>query len=411
MAEALPLTEMQLRAQISKKWHTYPPDVLPMWLADMDFQPAAAIRSVVLEAAESAQFTYPLDAEHRGVAQTFAARMRARFGWEAGADQVAVIADLVQGLTTSVLAFSEPEDGVIVFSPIYPPFMRSIRVSGRKVVDVPLLEETDGFVIDFDLLEQQAARPDVTLMLLCNPHNPTGRVFTDIELRRVSDIAAEHGIVVVSDEVHADLVYAPHRHTVFATVSAAPTVTLQSATKSFNIAGLRCGVMHFGSEPLHRRFLDVFPDRALGRVSGLAAAATVAAWSGGDEWLGDALETLEANRRQVFQWVSDQHPNVRAHVPEGTYFAWLHFTRIPAGVSTAHDFLLQSARVALQAGQDFGVPYTSWARLNFATSPRILRKALNRMTAALPNPLTGHARSSQPGPPDNGTPQREARTS
>ncbi|MEO3886660.1 aminotransferase class I/II-fold pyridoxal phosphate-dependent enzyme [Nonomuraea sp. B5E05] len=389
MAEELALPEIQLRAQISKKWHAYAPDVLPMWLADMDFRPAEAVRSAVLEAAQSGQFTYPLDAEHRGVAQAFAARMRDRFGWEAGADRVAVLADLVQGLTTSVMAFSEPGDGVVIFSPIYPPFMRSIEVSGRKVVDVPLAEEADGFVIDFDLLEQQAARPDVTLMLLCNPHNPTGRVFTDAELRRVSGIAVEHGIVVVSDEVHADLVYAPHRHTVFATVAEAPTVTLQSATKAFNIGGLRCALMHFGSEPLRQRFLEVFPDRTLGRVSGLAAAATVAAWSGGDAWLGDVLETLEANRRQVFQWVS-HHPSVRAHMPEGTYFAWLHFAQLPAGASSAHEFLLRSAHVALHAGQDFGTPYTSWARLNFATSPRILRKALNRMTAAMPTPLTGH---------------------
>ncbi|MEO3795375.1 aminotransferase class I/II-fold pyridoxal phosphate-dependent enzyme [Nonomuraea sp. B10E15] len=408
MAEELALPEVELRARISKKWHAYPPDVLPLWLADMDFRPAEAVRSAVLEAAEAGQFTYPLDAEHRGVAQAFAARMRDRFGWEAGADRVAVLADLVQGLTTSVMAFSEPGDGVVIFSPIYPPFMRSIEVSGRKVVDVPLAEEADGFVIDFDLLEQQAARPDVTLMLLCHPHNPTGRVFTDAELRRVSGIAAEHGIVVVSDEVHADLVYAPHRHTVFATVSEAPTVTLQSATKAFNIGGLRCGLMHFGSEPLHRRFLEVFPDRSLGRVSGLAAAATVAAWSGGDAWLGDVLETLEANRRQVFQWVSN-HPSVRAHMPEGTYFAWLHFARLPANVTSAQEFLLRSAHVALHAGQEFGAPYTSWARLNFATSPRILRKALNRMTAAMPAPLIGHP--ARPCPPDNnGTPLRETRT-
>ncbi|SPT63763.1 MalY/PatB family protein [Actinomadura madurae] len=382
----LELAEATLRGRGGKKWRTYADDVLPMWLADMDFQPAEAVRRAVLETARAGTFTYPLDAEHRGVGEAFAARMRARFGWEARADRTAVIADLVQGLTATVMAYSEPGDGVILFSPIYPPFVRSVEVSGRKVADVPMVDGPGGFAIDFDLLRRQAARPDVRLMLLCNPHNPTGRVFTAEELRRLSEVALEHGVVVVSDEVHADLVYAPHAHTVFSTVaqdSGATTVTLQSATKAFNLGGLRCAVVHFGSEPLRRRFTATFPDRVLGRVSGVAAAATIAAWTDADGWLGGVLEILELNRSTVFDWVAARPSHVHAHMPEGTYFAWLDFTRLPPGGASAHEHLLKTARLALQAGEDFAASCPTWARLNFATSPLILAEALDRMEAAL----------------------------
>ncbi|SNR56296.1 MalY/PatB family protein [Actinomadura mexicana] len=384
MAE-LELSESRLRAHGGKKWRTYADDVLPMWLADMDFQPAEAVRRAVLEPAIEGAFTYPFDAEHRGVAEAFAARMRTRFGWEAGADRTAVVADLVQGLTATVLAYSEPGDGVIIFSPIYPPFVRSVEVSGRRVADVPMIDAPGGFAIDFDLLRRQAARPDVRLMLLCNPHNPTGRVFTGEELRQVSEVAHDHGVVVVSDEVHADLVYAPHRHVVFSTVAqdACATVTLQSATKAFNLGGLRCAVVHFGSERLRERFTTTFPDRVLGRVSGVSAAATAAAWNDGDAWLSAVLEILELNRRAVFEWVTANQGAVHAHMPEGTYFAWLDFRRLPPGGGSAHEHLLKSARVALQAGEDFADSCSSWARLNFATSPLILAEALNRMDAAL----------------------------
>jgi cystathionine beta-lyase len=385
MAE-LELTEAQLRTRGGKKWCTYADDVLPMWLADMDFQPAEAVRRAVLGPTIEGAFTYPFDAEHHAVAEAFAARMRTRFGWEADADRTAVIADLVQGLTATVLAYSEPGDGVIVFSPIYPPFVRSVQVTGRRVADVPMVDAPGGFAIDIDLLRRQAARPDVRLMLLCNPHNPTGRVFTAEELRQVSEVALEHGVLVVSDEVHADLVYAPHRHTVFSTVAqdagAAP-VTLQSATKAFNLGGLRCAVVHFGSERLRERFIATFPDRVLGRVSGVSAAATAAAWNEGDAWLSAALEILELNRRTVFEWVTAHQADIHAHMPEGTYFAWLDFKRLPPGGGSAHEYLLKTARVALQAGEDFAASCPSWARLNFATSPLILAEALNRMDAAL----------------------------
>lgn len=380
------LTEAHLRAHGGKKWRAYADDVIPMWLADMDFRPAEAVSRVVLEAARAGAFTYPFDAEHRGVAGAFTARMRDRFGWEAAIDRTAVIADLVQGLTATVMAYSELGDGVIVFSPIYPPFVRSVRASGRTVADVPMVDGPDGFTIDFDLLRRQAARPDVRLMLLCNPHNPTGRVFTTEELRQLSEVALEHGITVVSDEVHADLLYAPYRHTVFSTMardSGATTVTLQSATKAFNLGGLRCAVVHFGSEGLRQRFTATFPDRVLGRVSGVSAAATIAAWTSGNEWLSAVLEILELNRRTVFEWVAAHRPDVRAHMPEGTYFAWLDFTRLPPGGGSAHEHLLKTARVALQAGEDFADCCTSWARLNFATSPRILAEALDRLEAAL----------------------------
>ncbi|HET6742022.1 MAG TPA: aminotransferase class I/II-fold pyridoxal phosphate-dependent enzyme, partial [Kribbella sp.] len=187
-----------------------------------------------------------------------------------------------------------------------------------------------------------------------------------------------------SDEIHAELVHAPRRHSVTAMVSptaASRTVTLQSATKAFNLGGLRCGFVHFGSEELQRQFDRVIPDRLLGRVSGVSVAATVAAWLDGDDWLSQILHQLAVNRDRVTQWVAAQDGRVQAHVPEATYFSWMRLNGF--GNEPAADALLRSGRVALHPGQQFAPDCSSWVRLNFATAPGILDDVLVRVSTAL----------------------------
>lgn len=378
------LSVAELRGRGGKKWHTYGEDVLPAWIADMDFRPADAVREAVLDIARAGDFTYRPDTMLRLAADTLADRMRAKFGWEIDPDRVIVLADLVQGLTATVLAYSAPGDGIAVLTPIYPPFVNVLSNTGRRLVAVPMTDTSGGFTVDLDALEQALQPADVTVLLLCNPHNPTGRVLTRAELSAIDGLAARHGVIVVSDEIHAELVYAPRQHTVTATVSptaATRTVTLQSATKTFNLGSLRCGFVHFGSEELHRQFDRAIPDRLLGRVSGVSIAATVAAWLDADDWLAQVLRQLAANRDRVTQWVAAQDGRVHAHAPEATYFSWLRLH----GVSRepAADLLLRDGRVALHPGQQFAPECSSWVRLNFATTPEILDDILARVSSAL----------------------------
>lgn len=202
--------------------------------------------------------------------------------------------------------------------------------------------------------------------------------------------------MVVADEVHADLVYEPHRHTVFAALDeqvTARTVTLQSASKSFNLGGLRCAVAHFGSAELHRRFEEVTPGRLLGCVSGLSMAATIAAWDGGDPWLDQVRSVLGENRRLISRWRDSLDGAIRMHEPEGTYFAWMSFEPALGSAVSAHDYLHDRARVALADGADFDPDGGSWARLNFATSYEILSEILSRIGAAIGGEAPGVPRS------------------
>jgi cystathionine beta-lyase len=224
------------------------------------------------------------------------------------------------------------------------------------------------------------------LLLLCNPHNPAGRVFEREELEAIGRLAIERDMVIVSDEIHCDLVYPGHRHVPIGSLSediGARTLTLNSATKGFNIAGLRCAVMYFGSDALLARFESAIPSRLLGSVSGLGIDATVAAWREGQPWLDQVMRRLEANRDRVAAWAAETAPAIRHHRPEATYLAWLDFRDVGLPGPSPQRFFLDGARVALSAGADFGAEGESCVRLNFATSPEILELILERMSGAL----------------------------
>lgn len=380
----------ELRERGGKKWSTYPADVLPLWLADMDFDVAAPISEAVLRFAERGVFEYPPESTYRSVAEAFSRRMRDRFGWDARADDAEVVADLVQGLVTCSVAFTRPGDIVLTLTPVYPPFFSAGQAAGRRLVSVPLGRMEEAFPVDVDALATAAADPRARVLLLCNPHNPTGRVLSRAELSAVAEIAAANDLVVVADEIHADLVLDGSRHLPFASLStdaASRTVTLQSATKAFNIGGLRCGVLHFGSDELRRRFESHFPHRSLGRVTGVSAAATAAAWSQGDVWLDAVVSTLQHNRETLHRWMATHADSVGGCLPQATYLAWLRFSGLSTADDSAARVLLERGRVALSAGEDFGgQPYRAHARLNFATSDSVLRDALKRVDAVLADP-------------------------
>lgn len=370
-----------LRRRSGAKWTRYGPEVIPAWIADMDFPVAPPIRRALLRAMDAGDMGYP-DAQGSCLRHLFAERMARHHGWALDPELVVTMGDVVQSISVAIEAFTEPGDGVLVQTPVYPPFLGVVTEAGRRLLANPLVAGPDRYEIDPD------GWPDLAgarMLLLCNPHNPTGRVFEARELATLAALALDRDLVVVADEIHADLAWPGHRHIPFASLGpevAARTITLTSATKAFNIAGLRCSVAAPGTPALARAFRSV-PARLTGGVGSLALAATIAAWQEAGSWHAEMLAYLDRNRRLVDQLVPQLLGGVGYRSPDATYLAWLDCRSLDlAGGPWRH--FLDRAAVGLSDGGDFGPPGQGHVRLNFATSRPILTEILERMAGSLP---------------------------
>ncbi|HEV1992017.1 MAG TPA: aminotransferase class I/II-fold pyridoxal phosphate-dependent enzyme, partial [Candidatus Dormibacteraeota bacterium] len=295
--ESFLLSVDELRDRRGGKWKMYPSDVLPAFVADMDFKVAPSIQAAVERLTEKQDYGYGQMTDTVPLFEAFSEWMARRHNWRPDPTLTHAQTHVVQGLLATLVAFTEPGDGVIVQTPIYPPFLRYTAESGRRVVENPLVHDGKRFVLDVEALERAAA--DATMILLCNPHNPSGRVLTRTELESIATVAATHNLTIVSDEIHGDLVYPGETHIPMETIDAAAerTVTLTSATKGFNIPGLRTSVAHFGSPALKERFDRKFPAHLLGGPNRIGVAATIAAWCESEDWLNSVMLYLDRNRR------------------------------------------------------------------------------------------------------------------
>jgi len=258
-----------------------------------------------------------------------------------------------------------------------------VRDTQRRLENSPLVDDGKRWSIDFDRL--RATPRDVRALLLCHPHNPTGRAFGRAELTELAALAIERDWVVLSDEIHADLTYAGQSFIPFASLGpevAERTVTFSSASKAFNIAGLRCAVAHFGTRELLARFQTVIPPHARGGIGILAQHATVAAWREGDGWLDRARLQLDRSRHQLLERLGQLLPEVKVHLPEATYLAWLDLRALDLPPSPS-EFFREKAQVALSDGVYFGPGFEGYSRLNFATSSALLDQLVERMAAAV----------------------------
>src|SRR3984957_17800071 len=371
-----------LRARRTNKWHKFPDDVLPAWVADMDFGVAPSIAAALSRLTRDQEYGY---AAREGVlAAAFVRRMEQRFGWHTDPADTLAIGDLVQASFSSVMAFSEPGDAVLLQLPSYPPFMRAIEDTGRRLIANPMRDNGARWVLDLAAYEA-SPDPRLRMLIFCHPQNPTGRAYSRAELESVADFAIRHDLTVVSDEIHADIVYPGNKHIPLASLSpeiAARTITITSATKSFNIPALRCAVMHFGAPALKARFFERIPARLLGSPGVTGVDATIAAWDDGQPWLDEILAQLQANRDWLVQTIGAELPGVTMRSPEATYLAWLDCSALalpcPAG-----QFFLDRARVCLNSGESFGAQYANFARLNFASPAPVLHEVVGRMAEAV----------------------------
>jgi cysteine-S-conjugate beta-lyase len=371
----------RLRRRRTVKWSLYGPDVLAAWVAEMDFDVAPVVRAAIVDAVDREDFGY-IEADLSALTAACAAFLERAHGWVVPPTRIFPIADVLGGISTALDVFVAPGRGVVIPTPAYPPFFEVVELTGRPVVPTPMVRAAGRDTLDLDAIDAAFAR-GAHALLLCSPHNPTGRVFTFEELAALSTIVDRHGARVISDEVHAPLVYAPHRHVPYSTVSeaaAAHTVTITSASKAFNLAGLKCAQVIVSNHADAARWRDLRVFETAGPTP-IGVAASVAAYRDGGAWLGELVEYLGGSRGWLGELLAARAPAIEYRPPEATFLAWLDCAAL--GLDDPARFFLDHAHVALSDGPPFGSGCDHFVRCNFATSRSLLEQIVAAMGAAL----------------------------
>lgn len=358
------------------------PDVIPMWIADMDFEVAPAITDAILRRAAHPVYGYDFGGDR--YVGSLTGWFSRRTGWEIAPEWLRFTPGVVTGLGFAIQAFTRAGDGVVVQPPIYPPFLWLNERNERRLVTNPLKQVGDGFEMDFDDLDRKLA--DARAFILCNPHNPVGRVWTERELRTVGELCVRHDVTIISDEIHSDLVFAPNRHLHIADLDprfAERTITFVAPSKSFNIAGLATSAAVMSSETMRAVWDNVYEALHVigGTVFGLQAMR--AAYDGCEDWLDELLPYLKGNVDYVRDFIAENIPAVRTFRHEGTYLMWLDFRGLGFGSHRElTDWLINRAGLGLNSGADFGREGVGFARMNIATNRATLEEAMRRLAAA-----------------------------
>jgi cysteine-S-conjugate beta-lyase len=368
----------------SNKWHKYPPDVLPLWVADMDFASPEPVVRALRERVEHGVYGYGF--EEPEFAEVFVDRLQKRYGWKVSPAAVVMIPGVIPGFNVACHALTKPGDGLLMQLPVYPPILRSPGNHELTRDEAPLGRDRNGrYVADLDAF-RAAIHPRTRAFLLCNPHNPVGRVFTREDLAGMAQICLERDLTIIADEIHCDLLYPGQRHVPIASLGPeveGRTITLMAPSKTFNLAGLKVSVAVIPSAPLRERFLAARGDYVQAQVNVLGYAAAFAAYRDGDAWLGELLRYLEANRDYLADYVHRYLPGITMTPPEGTYLAWLDCRSAGPAAADPFTFFLERAKVAFNDGALFGRGGQGFVRLNFGSPRSILTEGLERMRRAL----------------------------
>ena len=386
-------TIIDRRASDSIKWTKYPGDVLPMWVADMDFLTPKPILDALHTALEHGVLGYELASP--ALLESVAARMYKLYQWEIDPDMVIATPGIVSGFNAAARAVCSPGEGILMQPPVYFPFLSVHENVGIARQLAPLIKETDGgilqYTIDFDAFEAALGSDDARtrIFLLCNPHNPTGNAFTRGQLSRLAEICLQHDVVICSDEIHSELLLGDTKHIPIATLSpeiAARSITLIAPSKTFNTAGLFCGFAIVPDPGIRERYKKAVEQMTL-HVNSLGYVAALAAFSGAcDDWLAELRAYLTTNRDFLVEYVKSKLPDLPLTAPDATYLAWLDCNPLLTSgkiTGSPFDFFLKEAKVALSDGAQFGPGGEGFVRLNFGCPRSLLDQALSQMKASL----------------------------
>jgi cystathionine beta-lyase len=368
------------------KWSAYEADVLPLWVADMDFLSPQPVIDALRCRVDHGFFGYPEGIGPNGLSelrQAIVAWISGRHGWQIEPEWLVFVPGVVTGFNLAALQLQAGE-GVLIQTPVYPPILGMAKEHDLQSHAMELTREKDGtYSIDWDRFEA-AFTPQTRQFLLCNPHNPVGRVFKPEELARMAESCLKRGVTIVSDEIHCDLVFSESRHVPLAALSpeiAAQTITLMAPSKTFNLAGLQCSFAIIPNADLRKQYLKQRRE-LVPWVNLFGLAGALAAYREGSEWLDQLLPYLQSNRDYLLEAVQQHLPGVEMGCPEGTYLAWLDCRK--AGIQgSPYKFFHEKARVALGNGETFGAGGEGFVRLNFGCPRPLLEDALRRMSAAL----------------------------
>jgi cystathionine beta-lyase len=370
------------RASDSDKWHYYGENVLPLWVADMDFPSPEPVIRALRERVEHGVFGYPTEPPE--LRPIIVERLQHLYGWQVDPRALIFLPGVVVGFNLATHAVTTPGDGVLAQTPVYSPILRAPGNAGCTLDEMELTRQPDGsYAIDFDAFET-AITDRTRIFIVCSPHNPVGRVFRREELERMAEICLRHDLVICSDEIHCDLLFSGQRHLPIASLAPeieARTITLMAPTKTYNVAGIHASVAIIPDPELRKQFRGAHAG-LVPRVGSMGYTAMLAAYRDSQPWLDAVLRYLEANRDAIVEYVNSRLPGITTHRLEGTYLAWLDCRQ--AGIlGNPHQFFLEQAQVAMNDGATYGRGGEGFVRLNFACPRSTLAQALEQMRQAL----------------------------
>jgi len=359
-------------------------DALPLWVADMDFETAPKIKEALLKRAQHGVYGYSIRSE--GYCRSIIDWNIKRNGWKIEQNWITYSAGVVNALATLIRTFSRPEEGILIQPPVYHPFSQIIRRLKRKIVSSPLRIVNGQYIPDIKDFEYKIRQNQVRLFILCNPHNPVGRVFTKDELTAMGEICLKYRVLVVSDEIHSDLVYKDYQHIPFPLISedfAQNSIVCTAPSKTFNLAGLSTANLVIPNQELKRSYDNACKDIGLEAYNIFGAVACEAGYTYGEEWLEQLLVYLEDNKNFALDYIRKRIPVLKAFDAQGTYFLWIDCRGLNLDKDALEYFLLQKARLWLSQGYLFGEEGEGFVRVNIACSRATLTEALNRLEKAV----------------------------
>ncbi|MBN2285292.1 MAG: pyridoxal phosphate-dependent aminotransferase [Tissierellales bacterium] len=366
------------------KWDLLGEDILPLWVADMDFEVCPPIKDALIEVASHGVYGYTLLPD--SYYESFMDWQKKRNNWKIEKEWISFSPGIVPAINMLVRALTQTGDKVILQTPVYYPFYKAVINNGAQILKNPLKLVNHQYEMDFDDLEEKAKDPRACLLILCSPHNPVGRVWNKEELERLGNICIKNDVMVISDEIHSDLIYKGYKHIPFSSITkefSEISISCLSPSKTFNIAGLQISTIVIPNSKIRTKFNNVLENNFLTMPNIFGVKAYEAAYKEGESWLEELMEYLSDNLEFLYEFIEKKLPKVKVIKPQGTYLVWLDFTELKLTKNELKELMLKKAKVFLDEGYIFGAEGEGYERINIACPRSILEEALNRIEKAL----------------------------